>query len=52
MIWQEHALLKPPTAEEMALMEPEKLVELHHGVLKIRNYQDGGALVTVILKSE
>jgi hypothetical protein len=29
MVWKEHALLKPPTAEEMAEMEPEKLVELH-----------------------
>lgn len=27
--WQPHELLKPPTAEEMAVMEPEELVTLH-----------------------
>lgn len=27
--WQKHELLKPPTDEEMAVMEPEELIELH-----------------------
>ena len=27
--WQKHELLKPPSDEEMAVMEPEELIELH-----------------------
>jgi hypothetical protein len=29
LLWREHAVLKPPTPEELALMEPEGLVRLH-----------------------
>jgi hypothetical protein len=29
MIWRKHQVLKPPTPEEMAAMEPEKLIELY-----------------------
>jgi len=29
MIWQNHELLKPPTDDEMAVMEPAELVKLH-----------------------
>jgi hypothetical protein len=29
LAWREHAVLKPPTPEELALMEPEGLVRLH-----------------------
>ena len=42
-----------PTGKGMGLglTVAKKLVELHHGVIKIRNSADGGALVTVIFKS-
>ena len=42
-----------PTGKGMGLglTVAKKLVELHHGVLKIRNHEGGGALVTVIFKS-
>jgi hypothetical protein len=29
LLWRDHAVLKPPTPEELALMEPEGLVRLH-----------------------
>jgi hypothetical protein len=29
MVWRDHPILKPPTAEEMAVMEPEDLQRLH-----------------------
>jgi len=40
MKWQQHKLLKPPTPEQMARMEPEQLVELHtlyHEAIKNAN---------------
>ena len=35
----------------LGLTVAKKLVELHHGVLKIRNVEGGGVLATVILKA-
>lgn len=29
MTWQDHPVLKPPTSEELALMEPEQVLRLH-----------------------
>lgn len=29
MIWREHPILKPPTDDELAAMEPEELIDLH-----------------------
>ena len=41
MTWQDHPVLKPPTPEELALMEPEQVLKLHTSFhAAIRNAAD------------
>ncbi len=41
LTWQEHPVLKPPTPEELAMMEPEQVLDLHTSFhAAIRNAAD------------